>query len=586
MYRTSGRSGVSTRIGLAGRLVLATCLLGLASANAATVFQVTIGQLLDNSTFSGTLTIDTTTHGNSAVSAASITISAPDSVTCTTINFQEAAGSPGYLVDLNCTPGNTELRLVISSDAAGDLFGYTGGSINTSSSPVFSFYVSTADPVVSGKVSGNLPAPTTMKAFSPAFIAPGGTSALTFTLTNGNTSAITGLAFTDTLPPGLVVATPLSFGNTCGGAFTATAGSGSVSLTGGVLSASTNCTISVNVTAASASVYNNVSSTVTSANAFAGNAMTATLTCEDPLTITKAFGTGTIALNGSTSLTFTVGNPDTTTATGVAFTDTFPSGLVVSTPLGVTNTCGGTFTAVAGSNSVSLSGGTVTASGSCTVSVNVTGTVAGSLVNTTSTVTASNAPTGAAATASIFVVGDAYQVGYAANLPGNGSSGGQSVINITNTGSSDGNLCVNIYAFDPSEEMLGCCTCQVTPNGLSSLDVGPDLYSNTLTGANPTSAVIKLVATSGTGAACDPTSAGSAANPLASGLRAWFTTLHQLSGSTPTLGITENPFTISTLSAGELAHLNSFCAFVLSDGSGPGVCKGCAAGGLGAASAK
>jgi hypothetical protein len=187
---------------------------------------------------------------------------------------------------------------------------------------------------------------------------------------------------------------------------------------------------------------------------------------------------------------------------------------------------------------------------------------------------------------------DGYQVGYAANLPGTTSGGGSSSINIVNTGSSEtgpgtGTLCVNIYAFDPSEEMVTCCACQVTPNALSSLDVTQGLLTGTLTGENPTSAVIKLVATSGTaGTACDPTSAGSAANPLAGGLSAWSTRLHQLSGSTPTFALTETPFTISTLSAGELSHLTAFCGFLMADGSGHGVCKGCMTGGLGAASAK
>ena len=61
--------------------------------------------------------------------------------------------------------------------------------------------------------------------------------------------------------------------------------------------------------------------------------------------------------------------------------DTFPGGLVVATPSNLNNTCGGTATAAAGANSVSLSGAMLAANTSCILTVNVTGTSAGSLTN-------------------------------------------------------------------------------------------------------------------------------------------------------------------------------------------------------------
>src|ERR1700744_5947325 len=94
-----------------------------------------------------------------------------------------------------------------------------------------------------------------------------------------------------------------------------------------------------------------------------------------------------------------------------------------------------------------------------------------------------------------------YQIGYAANL-----NIGDSALNITNSGlqggfgivstpaaSTHGNICANVYVFDPAEEEIACCSCLVTPNGLNSFSVKNSLISNTLTPAVPTSVVIKLV---------------------------------------------------------------------------------------------
>src|SRR5581483_741484 len=121
--------------------------------------------------------------------------------------------------------------------------------------------------------------------------------------------------------------------------------------------------------------------------------------------ITKVFGAASIPLNGSTSLSLTINNPNTTTAfTGVGFSDTLPAGLIISTPNGLTGSCGGgTITATQGTNTISLSGATLAASASCTFSVNVTGIAAGLQTNTTGNVTSTEGGTGGTATASIKV---------------------------------------------------------------------------------------------------------------------------------------------------------------------------------------
>jgi hypothetical protein len=247
--------------------------------------------------------------------------------------------------------------------------------------------------------------PTIAKAFGAATIPLNGTTSLTFTISSTNVNqTLSAISFTDTLPAGLVVATPNGLTTTCSGTPTATAGSGSVSLSGASLAPGSSCTLAVNVQGTTAGVKNN-SVTVSDATAGTGNTSNASITVVAPPSIAKAFGAASIPLNGSTSLSFTITNPNLTVAlSGVAFTDNLPAGLVVSTPNGITGTCGaGTITATPGSGSISLSGGTIATNASCTFSVNVTSIAAGAQVNTTGAVTSTEGGTGNTATATIHV---------------------------------------------------------------------------------------------------------------------------------------------------------------------------------------
>jgi hypothetical protein len=208
----------------------------------------------------------------------------------------------------------------------------------------------------------------------------------------------------------------------------------------------------------------------------------------------------------------------------------------------------------------------------------------------------------------IFTPTDSYQIGYAANL-----NIGDSVVNLSNSGwqggfigatpPTVGNICVNVYVFDPTEEMAACCACLVTPNGLNSLSGQKDLIIDTLTPAVPTSVVIKLVASQpgttvagafmlcnasmvGPGTASAPygtTSAGppatsGATGSLAGGMVAWGTTLEPL----PTLGsygVVSVDFKKESLSSSELTALTTTCNFLQNE-SGFGICNACRTGAL------
>jgi uncharacterized repeat protein (TIGR01451 family) len=384
---------------------------------------------------------------------------------------------------------------------------------------------------------------------------------------------------------------------------TATAGSNLITLTGGALgpsgTAGDNCSFVVNVVGIAPGVQNNATTAITATagnTPVTGGIATASITvlALTPPTLTKMFSTPFIAVGQVATLTLTINNTNAAALAGVAFTDTLPAGLVIATPSGLTTTCPGTLTATAGTNVVTLAAGTLGANLGCTITVNVLGTATGSLTNTTSTITTTNAGTGAVATAGIVVIPpDAFQVRYASNL-----GVGDSVIDITNTGASstiafptqNGNICANAYVFSPDEQLISCCSCVVTPDGLASLSARNDLISNTLTPAVPTSIVVKLVASVGTVTAgvttCNASTVTPASIALAAGLAAWGTTLHAspVTPGTPTgsFGLTETPFSRGTLSPAELTRITTLCGFIGTNGSGFGVCRSCRLGGLGA----
>jgi hypothetical protein len=164
------------------------------------------------------------------------------------------------------------------------------------------------------------------------------------------------------------------------------------------------------------------------------------------------------------------------------------------------------------------------------------------------------------------------QIAYVSNL-----NQGDADVNITNGGfngaflglnNSNGDICANIYIFDPAQEMLACCSCRVTPDALNTFSVKNDLISRTLTPAVPTSIVIMTVSTLtiDSGNSCSNVAANIDGHRGDPGMRGWATTLHQnpLGG----YSVTENAFQNVTPGTVELTSLSQMCGFVLAEGSG------------------
>jgi LPXTG-site transpeptidase (sortase) family protein len=252
--------------------------------------------------------------------------------------------------------------------------------------------------------------PAITKVFSPDTIAEEDISSMTFTITNPNLVALTGVAFSDTLPTGMaLVSAPNP--SQCGGTVSYDSGTNTLALSDGTIAASGSCTVVAGVQA-DAGVYVNTTSTVSSTNGGIGNTATDTLTVIAAPQISKVFSPDAITATGISTLTFTITNPNPVTnpvdLTGVAFTDDLPTGVVVASDPNITIAgCGVSpvFAPAASDTSISLSGATVAVGTNCVISVDVTADNGGTYVNTTDAVTSTNGGTGNTATDTLIVSG-------------------------------------------------------------------------------------------------------------------------------------------------------------------------------------
>src|SRR5882724_12324806 len=104
--------------------------------------------------------------------------------------------------------------------------------------------------------------------------------------------------------------------------------------------------------------------------------------------ITKSFNPAVVALNGNSIGTITVTNPNAVPLTNVQFNDTMPAGITLITQTGGTcstlATGGGMFSINPGTGTFSSTSNVLAAGQSCSITVQVSGTVPGAHVNMTS----------------------------------------------------------------------------------------------------------------------------------------------------------------------------------------------------------
>lgn len=242
-------------------------------------------------------------------------------------------------------------------------------------------------------------APVVTKSFSPTQFETTGTSTMTILLKNpaGNPLPITGVGFTDSFPTSPAQMTVAgSIYNTCGGSTGVINTNQGISLSGGTIPANGSCYVSVPVAASSIGTYTNTTSAITSANAATASAASGqvVVAAVSAPTVSKTFNPSQVGIGINSQLTIAITNRNASVSlTGVSFSDAMPGGLAIASPSGLsTSNCG--VAATVSGNTLSLSNGTIAASTTCTVSVNVNAGTDGSYPNSVS-VSTTNAGTGA-----------------------------------------------------------------------------------------------------------------------------------------------------------------------------------------------
>ena len=219
----------------------------------------------------------------------------------------------------------------------------------------------TADLTVSG--SNNL-SMEVVKGFDPLTVFGGSASTMSIQLINPNNVALTGITFTDNMPSGMIIANPPNpTVGTCGGTITGSAGSNSFTFSGGSLQPGATCTLTLSVTM---TVNGNLTNTipagaVTTANGVSNpDPVAASLTNLPGASVSKFFSPNPIPVGSYSLLTITIQNTGNIPLSGMGLDDglpgNLPTGLMIAgspAPAPVNN-CGGTLSAVAGTQTIDL----------------------------------------------------------------------------------------------------------------------------------------------------------------------------------------------------------------------------------------
>ena len=225
---------------------------------------------------------------------------------------------------------------------------YSGGSVAAGATCTVSVDVEGLSPGLKTNISGDLtsslgnsgpatdditvvPLPVFSKAFAVNALAVGDTTTLTFTIDNsGSIVAATDLAFMDTMPDGMRLASPDNDIDNCSGTLQGGDGKLGINYFGGSVAAGASCTISVDVLGETPGIKNNISTDLTSSLGNSGPATDDLRVYEPPL-FSKFFADDPLQVDQTTILRFDIDNTaNPVRASNLSFTDTLPDGMEIA----------------------------------------------------------------------------------------------------------------------------------------------------------------------------------------------------------------------------------------------------------------
>jgi LPXTG-site transpeptidase (sortase) family protein len=365
---------------------------------------------------SGTKTFSPATIAAGAISRLRIQIEAPDDTNLTNFSITDSLPAGVFVADLpnestsGCgaepplvftpAPGATSISLTNGLILAGDrcqidvyVTSSTAG-VHTNTIPPGNI-TNNEDRRPAASLSANLTvtggstlAIEVVKGFEPLTVFGGSASTMSIELINPGTATLTGIAFTDNMPNGMILAAPVNFNvGTCGGTLSGVPGANSFSFNGGRLPSLGRCTLTLSATmTVNGNLTNRIpAGAVTTTNGVSNaDPVEATLTNLPGASVSKFFSPNPISAGAQSLLTIIILNTGNIELTGMGLSDSLPAGLVIaggSAPAPVNN-CGGTFVAIAGTQLIQLTGGSLAGNSSCTMVVAVTGSNPGDYVNT------------------------------------------------------------------------------------------------------------------------------------------------------------------------------------------------------------
>lgn len=237
------------------------------------------------------------------------------------------------------------------------------------------------------------------KVFQSASIAANGVAAAVITLNNSLPIGLTNTTFNDSwIQTNTTIANPPNASTTCvGGIVSAIAGTKTVSITNAnipsqVSGVSGLCTVRFDVTmtgSGSANFVNTIQAGgITTAEGFSNPvAISGTLVrAVSAVTVVKSLNLANIDFGQPSTLTVAVTNPSGgISLTNMGFVDDMANptaGMLIYSVPNSTNNCGGTVTANPGASTFTLSGASINAGSSCSVSLQVTLSTTGNRTNT------------------------------------------------------------------------------------------------------------------------------------------------------------------------------------------------------------